>query len=254
MFVGFSCNNNCVFCSANSFNKSKNNRSTEEVASAIVNNASDYDLIEFLGGEFTIRKDAIQLISLAKKAGYKKISLETNGRMLSNKKFAEKIIKAGLDKISFSLHGSNSKTHDKLTQTKDSFNQALQGISNACELGAFCTVTFVINQLNYKEIPAFVKLIGKYPLKSIMFNYMRPEQHLSDQTLKNYLCAYSKTVPYVKQVGQNKKTDNNTNLFGSLERSCVKLDRCKVCLKNKVCIGIWKRYLDIYGDKEFQPV
>lgn len=34
----------------------------------------------------------------------------------------------------------------------------------------------------------------------------------------------------------------------------AKTDKCKLCVYYKICEGIWKKYLDVYGDKELIPV
>lgn len=90
VMCGYRCNNNCIFCNAESSRKAHINRSTQEITETIIFNSDDYNEIMFIGGEFTIRDDAIELISLAKKKGYKKISIETNGRMFAINNFAKK--------------------------------------------------------------------------------------------------------------------------------------------------------------------
>lgn len=52
----------------------------------------------------------------------------TNGNMFAVPNFTEKVLIAGLDEITFSLHGHTAKLHDALTATPGSFEKALRAI------------------------------------------------------------------------------------------------------------------------------
>ena len=104
VMAGTSCNTHCMFCRAFSMLKNRD-RSTQEIVLELQRHKNKYSNVEFTGGEFTIRKDAVPLVKLASQLGYTSISLETNGKMLAYRDFSEKIIKAGVNHISFSIHG-----------------------------------------------------------------------------------------------------------------------------------------------------
>jgi len=107
--------------------------------------------LELIGGEPTIRPDIVDLIKFAHQLNFKNVVMATNGRLFSYKKFAEKIIKAGLTDLIFSIHGHNSKLHDSLTRSKGSFRQMMQGIKNVRALGLkrLGTNTTIVKQ-NYR--------------------------------------------------------------------------------------------------------
>src|SRR4030043_1381590 len=121
--VGFTCNNNCIFC-AQAHKKKLVDRTTEELkldlANSLQNGCTE---VVFTGGEPTIRKDIFELVSFAKAIGYELIQLQTNARMLSYENVLEKLIKSGVTEFSPALHGHNLETHEVQTKAVGSFHQ-----------------------------------------------------------------------------------------------------------------------------------
>ena len=130
LFVGYSCNNNCWFCSEMR-NKGKPDKDTRTVKSELFNSRKNgFQRIVFTGGEPTIRPDIVELVSYAKSLGFEEIFIITNGRMLFYEELARRLAEAGLTHILFSLHGPNAAVHDCLTRSPGSFKQTVQGIKN----------------------------------------------------------------------------------------------------------------------------
>lgn len=159
IITGYKCNNNCIFC----LNCSKSKQiSTENIKKILRENISKFKEIEFIGGEPTIHENIIGLVVFAKKLGYKDIRIGTNGRMYSNKLFCKSISKAGVNSISFSLHGSTAEIHDSITRTPGSFYQTIQGIKNAlCYKEWNLYVDTVICKINLKDIINLQSLLIK---------------------------------------------------------------------------------------------
>ncbi len=135
VMLGFRCNNNCRFCLSRHKDKTVKPLSTESVREEIRLAAKrGSTFIDFLGGEPTLRKDLPELISFARDNGFELISITTNGRMLSNRDYTEKLVKAGLNSVIFSIHGHNAELHDYLTRVKGSYDQCVQGVKNFKEL------------------------------------------------------------------------------------------------------------------------
>ena len=286
VLCGYRCNNNCIFCNAESSRKAHINRSTQEIKETIISNSKDYNEIMFIGGEFTIRDDAIDLIGLAKKKGYKKIAIETNGRMFAINNFTKRILKAGLNNITFSIHGSCAKTHDGLTRVKNSFAQCMEGLKNTKRHNVNIYINFVINKLNYKEIPLLVEKFGKLPnLTTIGFSFIRPPVHMDYDFIKEITPLFTEILPYLKSVEKKEKVkfqnipkcvfnskrvisqdhkrriyknyglfEEKSDLYTSLENEFIKYKFCNLCLNNGRCIGILKRYCEVYGKEEFKPL
>ncbi|MCD4694448.1 radical SAM protein, partial [bacterium] len=80
VFVGYACNNNCIFC-LDSNKRNLPQRSTNEIKKDILasrENGATY--LELIGGEVSIRKDSLELIKFSNLLGFDTISMTTNGR------------------------------------------------------------------------------------------------------------------------------------------------------------------------------
>ena len=159
--TGFSCNNNCVMCSVKPKSKDFSDRTTEELIKDLIRGRKEnYEKVEFTGGEPTIRKDIFYLIKQARDLGYKEIGLSTNGRLLSYKSFCDKLVKEGLNRITFTLHAHKKKLHEIISCTPGSFEQTLAGIKNALRYkNVSVSVNTVIFRLNYQHIFQIGKFI-----------------------------------------------------------------------------------------------
>lgn len=156
LILGYECNSYCIFCYA-AAKRGKIKSLTTEEAKTKMHEALErgVSIIDFNGGEPTIRKDIINLVRYAKKLGFSQIAITTNGQMFSYYNFAKKMIDAGLDHVVVSIHGHTSILHDIHTRVSGSFQKLVKGIRNLRKIKPdiyICSNT-VITKFNYKFIP-----------------------------------------------------------------------------------------------------
>lgn len=202
IFAGYKCNNRCIFC-INYDKREIPSPSYSEVKKEMISvrkRGSTY--LELIGGEPTIRPDIINLIKFAKELNFDTIMIATNGRMLSYEDFAEKIIKAGLNSIVFSLHGHNAKLHDSLTQVPGSFKQINQGIQNVKDIirklkinVSLGTNTTIVKQ-NYKYLPQIGEYIRKLELYNAEFIFVDPSYGGAYDNFDKIVPKISDIAPY----------------------------------------------------------
>jgi len=200
IFVGYECNNNCVFC----INIDKRNlwrRSTGEIIAEIYRaKKQNADIVEFVGGETTIRKDFFTLIKAAKKLGFKEIIMATNGRTFSSRSFAEKTFETGLNHVIFSVHGHNAAAHDALTLVPGSYEQLITGIKNAQKLG-FEKIngnTTVVRQ-NMKYLPEIGKFYLENGIRNVEFIYVDPNYGGAHNDFYKYVPKISEAAVYMRR-------------------------------------------------------
>ncbi len=132
--TGLQCNNHCAFCPQRALRGVAGPRAeldTAEVHRRLEKGRIEgYDEVAFTGGEPTIRPDIEDLIAAARRAGFARVSLSTNGRIFAYRERARRLIRAGLTGASVSLHGPDAATHDALCGTPGAFEQAVRGIAN----------------------------------------------------------------------------------------------------------------------------
>ncbi|MCX5797312.1 MAG: radical SAM protein [Elusimicrobia bacterium] len=112
------------------------------------------------GGEPTLHPGYLKTVGLAKELGYTHIQTITNGRRFCYPDFLQAAVAAGLDEVTFSLHGHTAALHDRLTRVPGSFVQALAGLRAALAVpGLIVSVDVVINRLN---LPVLRRLLEFY--------------------------------------------------------------------------------------------
>ena len=200
LLTGFSCNNNCIFCSNVSdrdFNSPK-----EELLEKIDKGYRDgFRILEFIGGEITIRPDFFELISYAKKIGFEDIRLTSNGRLFSYPEFVEKASQSGLRVVAVSLYGHNKALHEGVTRAPGSFGQCIEGIKNISKIKEmYLVINTVISKINYKFLDKISELIRELNPKEWHLLELLPD----GQAIEHYdalAVPYKELSPYLKKIG-----------------------------------------------------
>lgn len=81
-------------------------------------------------------------------------------------KFTE-LKNSGVKKVVFSLHGSNAGIHDRMTRRNGSYDNLMQSIKNAKNIGLELEIHVVPVKDNYRDIPSIVKLLDYIGVKSL---------------------------------------------------------------------------------------
>lgn len=241
------------------------------------------------GGEATICDDFIEILSKIKELGYSYITLQTNGRKISNKDYAKILIDLNVKLFIVSVHGDTPELHDSITQAEGCFSEALQGIKNVKEFGAKVRTNTVVCKQNLNVFTNIVNKVLDVDVDHVNISAIHPVN-------KAYQNFHSVTPRYndmyenvTRGIDIVKKTNKVITLEGfpnctirnyedyliNWENIKFKLlyhhyildnyadfmdqqtkrhgDKCKNCSKNKICGGVYKEYLEFYGWEEFEP-
>lgn len=170
------CNNNCLYC----YNVWKGNSqypkgqmSLEDIKRLFNPLISFLDLrsITLTGGEPTLHKDLIEIISFFKE-NHIRISLATNGTLIDSV-MAEKLSKAKLDSVEIPLLASNKLLHNELT-CSNSFDDVIQAVGNTVEKGIPTAVVFVATKKNFKEAVSVLDLAVGLKANMLLFDRFIP--------------------------------------------------------------------------------
>lgn len=182
LLLGYECNNRCIFCYDGAGYKRGRILPllTEEAKEKIrIGRERGGNFLDILGGEPTIRKDLIELISYAKSLGYEQIAITTNGQMLSYYEYAKKLVEAGLNHIIFSLHSNRPEIHDLLTSNKGSWERLVKGIKNVMKLKEegyriYVGNNTVITKYNYDHMPEILEFLAELGIEGQDFIFPHP--------------------------------------------------------------------------------
>jgi MoaA/NifB/PqqE/SkfB family radical SAM enzyme len=177
MNTTYVCNNQCVFCATG--NRSDWHGDTEkQIGFLRERRQQGYDLCDFDGGEPTTNPHLLELIAAAKSLGYQQINLTSNGRMLSQAKNAEKIVRSGITSLLISLHGPNEQVHEENVQAKGAFRQTILGIQQArplCErLGVAFGVNVTLTKVNSPVLMDYGELLVRLGVKLCNVQFLTP--------------------------------------------------------------------------------
>ncbi len=128
VWVTGECNNDCIFCDSHPGTRGP---SLEEVRERLLAARRDgFDVVSFIGGEPTFRQDFVQLVGLARRLGFGRIHVNTNGRRFSDLAFALACARAGLSNVTFTLYSHDPSVHDAITRRPGSWRESVEGIVN----------------------------------------------------------------------------------------------------------------------------
>ncbi|MBW2979920.1 radical SAM protein [Candidatus Woesearchaeota archaeon] len=281
--VGYSCNNNCIFCMENDRTarfRRLNALSDQDVERMLLEKKRLGKVI-FTSGEPTLNPKLIEYIKLAKKKGYKTVAFVTNGRRLSYKPFCIALLRAGANEIIFSMHSTKKEIHEALTRTKGGFKQSWNGLINLSGLKQKYNfkiyVSLVLNKLNYNDIQADLGRFSKLNIDGVVLNTLQP---LGRGDKKYLIPKYTEVIKKIKNLHETNiqfsvidvplcVAEGIEDRLGNLElyhikeggkyshpslRNKIKRHECNKCRYGHMCLGVWKNYIKYYGWEEFKPI
>jgi len=170
--LGFSCNNACVFCAQGELRRGAG--AVVDVAGAVEAVVAG-DTVAFLGGEPTLWADLPAWIRAADGRGAGRIIVQTNGRRLAYRAFAQALREASPRlALDVSLQGSSAAMHDWHTATAGSFAQTIQGLRNARAERLPAGVTVVVTRSNFRHLGEIVVLAHAAGASAIHFAPVEP--------------------------------------------------------------------------------
>ncbi len=144
------CNNRCIFCATH---RQVDPLSLPEIRFKLIKaKEENFDRIDLSGGEPTIHKDILAIVSSARRLGFTTIYFKTNGRRLKDMDFAKRLLEMGANEFLVSFHGPSAEIHDAQTEVPGSFAEAFEGTRNLVKLGANVATLTVISTINHQYL------------------------------------------------------------------------------------------------------
>ena len=180
MFVGPYCNEDCKFCY---YREYLHNRELS-CSTDFLKKQLEFGfrvgarVVDFSGGEPTIRQDLPELIRYARDLGYETIAIITNGIRPSNEKYLNELISSGLNDMLISIHGIN-RMHDNIVQLNGAFNKIKTLLEQLNRLNfRFRTNTVIVkdNVAQLAEVSAWIASYGPKAMNFIFFNDFYPNE------------------------------------------------------------------------------
>ncbi len=274
------CNQRCFFCNCDGFapNVVPDRAAAVESAAQLVRDGAR--MITITGGEPTLNSGLDDVARAARDAGAERVMLQTNAVALAEPGRAASLASAGVGALFVSLHSLDAEVSDSITGVSGTHVLTMRGIDAAFDAGLSVTTNFVINKLNVAEPPRYVRgLRERWPqLAGRVFSFMAPvaaalrnldqiprisaalpalREALDDCTAHQEwvrvagLCG----LPLCTLTGYESLCDEASNPPGvPLNADRMKPPACARCTHESRCSGVWRKYVELWGDGEFVAV
>src|SRR4051812_30843589 len=208
--IGAVCNNNCVFCMEEDREGRYVNNSamTAERVQWILESHRGAEEVCFTSGEPTTRPELPSFVAEAKRLGYRRISVMTNGRRLSHMPYAAALAKAGMNRFYISIHGHTKKLHEGLTRTPDSFEQTVAGLDTITKLKRFGVELHTSTVITDRNLPFMLdiyRFLREHGVDQVVFNVMQANGRADtffEQIFPTYRAIAEQFRAFLAEVGE----------------------------------------------------
>jgi MoaA/NifB/PqqE/SkfB family radical SAM enzyme len=171
------CNSHCLFCL--DMDTPRNvYLSEEDVKAEILRGRTEMNAWKIIlsGGEAALHPLFPEFIRYAREVGYGRIQTVTNGWRYADRDFYETCIQAGLQEITFSLHGHTAELHNRMTQHRGAFERIIKAIRRAArDPRVIASVDVVINKQNVGVLDKIVELAIKLGITEFDLLHVIPQ-------------------------------------------------------------------------------
>jgi radical SAM protein with 4Fe4S-binding SPASM domain len=143
----YRCNNDCAHC----YNARA--RSFPELDTAgwkqVIDRVWEIGIphVVFTGGEPSLRDDLPELIAHAERNG-QITGINTNARRLSDTRFVQRLVDAGLDHVQITVESHDAEIHDQMVQARGAWKQTIAGLRNVLETPLYVMTNTTMLQEN----------------------------------------------------------------------------------------------------------
>src|SRR5512144_972479 len=167
--ITYRCNNDCAHC----YNARERNfpELTTEQWFKILDGlwALGIPHIVFTGGEATLRNDLPELIAHAESNG-QITGLNTNARRLSDMRYVESLVAAGLDHVQITVESCDPQVHDAMMRARGAFPQTIQGLKNVLKTRLYVMTNTTMLRTNVHRIPDTLDFLAELGVPTVGLN------------------------------------------------------------------------------------
>ena len=246
-----------------------------------------FELVTFTGGEPTLRKDLPLLVRTALSMGLR-VGLQTNARVLSVASARDPLCGLGV-RFVVALHGPDASVHDRVTRAPGSFEQTHRAIEALARAGEKVTGKVVISRGNVATLQAIAEVLlhagvrranftfphglgnaakdftGVVPRLSEVIGPLRDavsvlrEAGAEVVTEAIPLCVLGDLAPLASETFYRERVRSEVRQLDQgprdwsrdrVQEGKAKGSACGDCALDPRCEGVWKEYLEAYGDRE----
>ena len=210
VFLGASCNSNCIMCPAGDAERKKGFTYSRELLMKYIDYLpDDLEHIVITGGEPTMQPSVFleTLERLRVKFPYTQFLLLTNGRSLSDLGLFLQVLehKPRYFRIAIPIHGSTAELHDAITRASGSFAQTMLGLTRLMDSDIKIELRIVVTKLNCEDLLNIAKMITDRfkRVQCVNFIGLEPRGNCAlnyEQVFIDYRSSFIKSKPAIEHL------------------------------------------------------
>jgi cyclic pyranopterin phosphate synthase len=154
--LGYDCNLACTYCTITGEMRLRS-MPTERVAREIDRAASrGFRDIAFTGGEPTIRSDLPALVKYARRRGFERVKVASNGLRYAHAEYLEHLIACGVDQFHMSMHAPSDAAYEETVQRGETATLRRAAIANLVGRGLDPVADLILKEDTYRDLRAWI--------------------------------------------------------------------------------------------------
>lgn len=280
--IGFRCNNNCAHCVVADKRFAKD-IPLEQIFTEIEKVPESLE-IQITGGEPTIYPYLPEILAKCRETNHCTI-IQTNGTGFSDTEFFKKCLPY-LDHVHIAIHSCYPEIHDKIVSSDGMWKRTIEGFDNLIKEGVSITTQTVLSKYNIsslydtycfiQEKAPGVGMSMTYPhlmgnawknRENVAFRYSDYKDTFQKVLKDFHELLFVEAIPYcylhpyaydvatqardligmIDRVGIDVSSDDPYKDYNYLNvQDHRKAPRCRQCIYNSECLGVWKEYIELY--------
>lgn len=248
--IGKACNNRCVFCIDGLPKREDRTYMDFGLMKRELERwyADGYRSVGFLGGEPTTYPHIVDSVAYARSLGFSRVTIATNATKLRLPAFTDRLLDAGLTRVTVSMHGHTAELEDRLTRVPGNFEKkvaALRYMQHKQQaqghLSDGLSVNIVLNGWNAAYLPKMMQFFyERMGLRDLRVNFIRAEGYAEGDA--ELTPPYEQVVPLlVKAILLNEHHFKRTFTFGGFPM-------CVLPPQLRASESLLRRYMGEYRD------
>jgi MoaA/NifB/PqqE/SkfB family radical SAM enzyme len=193
----FACNQRCAFCFVPMTGKGAAMDEIERALDAQARRSGPRGELTLSGGEPASDPRLPAIVAAARRRGFRRFVLQTNGVYLARPGLLEKLIGLGVKTYLFSLHSHRPAAYDKITGSRGQYSRAVAGLTRLLRApGCSVTVNVVVNAHNYRDLPGLVEFVSRLGRPDFYFSMINEAGH---QKVPSWTVALEEAAPFLRR-------------------------------------------------------
>ena len=198
LVTSYRCNCACVVCPSAQTPSAASLSATEMQDALRLGRERGATGVWFGGGEPTLHPELLPTVCCARRLGYSRIRIQTNGLRLAYPDYCRELVRAGATEIAVSLLGADAATHNAVARHDQAFDLLVTATQNIREVGVRLEADVLVTTRSAAGLTAAIERFGKLGVTTFRFWWVSLHG-LDSQALGDWLPRFADAVPELER-------------------------------------------------------